>query len=34
MKGLSQVGEGAFEEYLKKHEAELEKSGNPLESSA
>jgi hypothetical protein len=28
MKGLSQIGEEAFIEYLEKHEAELEKSEN------
>ncbi len=34
MKGLSQIGEEAFREYLEKHENELEKSGNPCEASA
>lgn len=34
MKGLSQIGEEAFREYLAKHENELEKSGNPCEASA
>jgi len=34
MKGLSQIGEEAFKEYLEKHENESEKSGNPCEASA
>jgi hypothetical protein len=30
MKGLSQIGEEALKEYLKRHENESEKSGKPL----
>ena len=34
MKGLSQIGEEAFKEYLERHENEIEKSENTCEALA